>query len=83
MFELNRFRRFTRGPQASRTFAAESDAGMRLAGLAGGRTHAVDRLEKSDGIRCDVSIEGKAGAALEGAVDVHTLRRSPRSSVVR
>ena len=74
LFELNRLRRSACGPQASRTFPAKSDAGMCFPGFGGGRTHTVNRLEKSDGVRSDVSIKRKAGAALDGAINVHTLR---------
>ena len=57
LFELNGLRRSACGPQASRTFPAKGDAGMCFPGFGGGCTHTVDRLEKSDGIRCDISIK--------------------------
>ena len=57
LFELNRLRRSACGPQASRTFPAKGDAGMCFPGFGSGRTHTVDRFKKSDGVRCDVSIE--------------------------
>ena len=57
LFELNRLRRSAGGPQASRTFPAKRDAGMCFPGSGGGRTHTVDRLEKSGGVRRDVSIK--------------------------
>jgi hypothetical protein len=57
LFELNRLRRSACGPQASGTFPAKSDAGMCFPGFGSGRTHTVDRLEKSDGVRSDVCIK--------------------------
>jgi len=56
-FELNGLRRSACGPQASGTFPAKSDAGMRVPASHGGRTHIVDRLEKSNGVKCDVRVE--------------------------
>ena len=57
LFELNRLRRSAGSPQASRTFPAKSDAGMCFSGFGSGRTHTGDRLEKSGGVRCHVSIK--------------------------
>ena len=50
---------------------------MCFPGFDSGRTHTVDRLEKSDGVRSDVSIEPAAGAALNRAIYVHALRAQP------
>ena len=50
LFELDRLRRSAGGPQAPRPFPAKGDAGMCFPGFGGRRTHAVDRLEKLDGI---------------------------------
>ena len=57
LLELNRLRRSAVGPQAPRTFAAKRDTGMCLPGFRGGLTHSIDRLEKSDGVRCGVSVK--------------------------
>ena len=50
---------------------------MCFSGFRGGFTHTVDRLEKSDGVRCDVSVKREVGTALDGGVNVHTLRAQP------
>ena len=74
LFELNRFCCSAGGPQSSRTFPAKDDAGVCFPGFGSGCPHAVNRRNKSDGVRSNVSIEQEAGAALNGAIDVHTLR---------
>ena len=50
---------------------------MCFPGSGSGRTHTVDRRQKSDGVRSDVSIKRQAGAARNGAINVHTLRAQP------
>ena len=47
---------------------------MCLPGFRCGLTHTVDCLEKSDRVRCYVSVKRQEGTALDGAVNVHTLR---------